>query len=226
MRVDPKRRAGGGGAIAAGSILLPAALLGSIAGPSASAPIRFHSEVVRIEVGAQADTVTVDGLYRFVVDPGVRAPRILFYPYPNDSLHGAARTVSLAEVDRHGERRPLAYREREGNRGVLWTLPPVDRDTLEIRTVYRQALRGCTARYIVTTTRAWKRPLAWARFEVRLPESVTDPEFNYPFRRGEDGVHRFEARRFLPERDVVVRWKRRAEGGRIVRGGEGADSGS
>lgn len=169
------------------------------AGPS----LRFESERIRLEV--RGDTLRVEGLYRFENPSGLgRVP--LFYPYPADSLHGRAWTESLAWRPAAGEDwRPLSVKG-ESERGVRWLLPLAGHPRPEVITVYRQLLEGRHARYIVTTTRAWRRPLARARFELRLPAGTRLTHSSVPFvREGEIWV--FEAERFLPAEDIVVEWE-------------------
>jgi hypothetical protein len=82
-------------------------------------------------------------------------------------------------------------------------------DTLEIRTIYRQALHSRYARYIVTSTAAWGRPLTHARFEIFLPPGAIPREFSFPFERhlsGGEVFYVFEAKDFLPARDITVYW--------------------
>ena len=173
-------------------------------------PIIFDSEVIRISI-PEEDSLEVDGLYRLVRRPSNRARIHLFYPYPRDSLLGGARML-LLEGRATGRDRwsPLSYQERESSEGSRWEIPLGPEDTLEVRAVYRQALKSTYARYIVTTTAAWDRPLRSARFEIRLPEGAEPLEFSFPFERtDEEGrpVWIFEARHFLPDRDITVTWK-------------------
>ena len=82
-------------------------------------------------------------------------------------------------------------------------------DTLEVRTVYRQSLLACYARYIVVTTRAWRRPLKKARFEVFLPEGVSPVRFSFPFElqaSGERAFYMYETTDFMPDRDITIEW--------------------
>jgi hypothetical protein len=76
--------------------------------------------------------------------------------------------------------------------------------------VYRQAMLGPYARYIVTTTQTWGQPLRKASFEIRLPPGAKNPEFSHPFRPKGPSVRVwiYEASDFLPREDIVVRYRR------------------
>jgi hypothetical protein len=171
-------------------------------------PLQFHSE--RICITVLGDSVEVNGFYRFLANAGPGQAVTLAFPYPQDSLLGGAETLRLEEIDPDGSRRDLRFQELPANRGAAWFLEVPAGDTLLVETVYRQHLRSCFARYIVTTTGLWKRPLHHARFEVALPPEIDSPTFSYPFEpqtNGEPKVWVFEASEFLPERDIEIRWK-------------------
>jgi hypothetical protein len=170
-------------------------------------PLRFHSEIIKLSV--EGDSLTVEGLYRFVSLPTSLEYTGLFYPYPADSLMGQAHMVAVQARDPIQGWIDLVYKEAEIPPGSDWKVPLGVADTLEIRAVYRQHLHARHARYIVTSTKAWQQPLRWARFEIRLPEGAKSQRFSFPFelRTAEDDVYYyFEAEEFLPDRDIIVEW--------------------
>lgn len=169
--------------------------------------VSFDSEWIRLAV--VDDSLEVQGTYYLVCRPEARVS--LFYPFPEDSLMGGARMVSLHASTRGAPRRELDWEEgRAGAWGIRFHTPPCAGDTIVIDAVYRQALRTNYARYIVTTTRSWRRPLSLARFEIRLPPGAIPIEFSYPFEPRMDSIgpyYGFESRGFFPDRDVTVRWR-------------------
>jgi hypothetical protein len=175
--------------------------------------LEFHSEIIRLRIAA--DTLEVEGEYRFLCPAAASHGAALFYPYPIDSLLGEAHTVSLATRPAHGEWQPAPFKEVErrdgpGRAGARWRLPSCTSDTLEVHTIYRQALAARYARYIVTSTKAWQQPLVRARFEIYLPENAVPRSFSYAFERvdSDDGAcYVFETEQFLPDRDIVVEWE-------------------
>jgi hypothetical protein len=182
-------------------------------------PMRFDSEIVRLVI--EPDTVEVTGHYWLLRDPAYQRELRLFYPYPEDSLLGDARTLSLEWRVPGRAWRDAPFQEVDGMPpvpgtttpyGARWQIPAAPGDTLEIRTVYRQVLRSSYARYIVTTTRAWQRPLTRARFEIELPPGATPVRFSFPFRWHEEddgggGYYLYETTRFMPDEDIVVEWE-------------------
>jgi hypothetical protein len=175
---------------------------------SGEPPVRFLSEVVRLVVGV--DSLTVEGTYRLLCRAGGPRGVPILYPYPSDDMMGGARTVILEGRSPAGPWRSLAFREVPGGLGAVWTIPMDLADTLEVRTVYRQALDTMYARYIVTTTRSWGQPLERARFEIFLPRGARAESFSFPFTPGDcrgRPCYIYETTRFMPDRDIEVRWR-------------------
>lgn len=169
--------------------------------------LEFDSEEIVIDL--RGDVVEVTGTYHFRVAGGPVPAQPMLYPYPEDPLLCKARTLRLEWRQPDGRWAPLAFEELPP-RGVRWRLPATDSDNLTVRTVYRQAMLGTYARYIVTTTQAWGQPLRRASFEVRLPPGARDPSFSHPFQPKGPSVRvwTYEARDFLPREDIVVRYRR------------------
>jgi hypothetical protein len=185
--------------------------------PAADPPqlfsVSFASERIRLTV--IGDSLEVRGTYHVLCRQRTGASVSLFYPFPENSLLGRARMVSLTTSIDGSDTSDVQWEESRGAPGVRWRTPPCTGDTIAIDAVYRQKLNACYARYIVTTTKVWQRPLTLARFEIRLPPGAIPTEFSFPFEACEDATGRyyaFETRDFLPDRDVVVRWRQAEEG--------------
>jgi hypothetical protein len=201
-------------------ILTAAALAGAfaLACPSKAAgsgetatggfPMIFDSEWIRLSVAG--DSLEVRGTYYLYCRVRSAAGFTLFYPFPVDSLLGGARMVSLrARID-SASAAAIPWEPSLREPGVRWLVPPCSGDTIALEAVYRQKLNAAYARYIVTTTRAWDRPLRLARFEIRLPPGTLPVEFSFPFVRQSDAggaFYTYTAREFLPDRDITCRWR-------------------
>jgi hypothetical protein len=164
---------------------------------------RFASEVVRLEVAGAEQTV--EGSYVFVNDAGPTRAAIL-YPFPADSLLGVPRLLGATISHGSGPPEPLAIRATD-RAGWRWTLALAARETCRVTIRYAQPLAAHHAAYVLTSTKAWGRPLEHARLEVVLPADAARPRFSLPFRRAAGGgVWTCEKRRFLPARDLIVEW--------------------
>ncbi len=171
----------------------------------AAMPLIFDTELIRLEI--QGDTLRIEGDYRFLCD-STRSHISLFYPYPVDSLLGRAWTESLIwRPSPDSVWRVASFREHNKNKGASWQIKIGNSDRPEVRTVYKQLMLERYARYIVTTTSAWGRPLSHARFEVTLPPGAAISESSYPFERDVQDVWVFEAESFQPVVDIIVEWE-------------------
>ena len=175
--------------------------------------LRFDREKVTLHV--QTGRVEVEGIYEFLCTGGVADSSLLFYPYPRDSLLGPASTRLVEGRCGDGPAQPIRFTEHPPG-GVSWSIPLNLCERITIRTVYRQELLGNYARYIVTSTAAWKRPLTHARFEIELPEDAIPEEFSFPFVRDDSpgaNVWIYETMDFMPKEDITVRWQQPVEAG-------------
>lgn len=174
----------------------------------ASLPISFDSEWIRLYI--RGDSLEIRGTYWFWCRGRAESAISLFYPFPQDSLLRGARMVSLVAQQGGGVPTPIRFEDVPQANGARWRVPPCTGDTMAVEAVYRQALVTDYARYIVTTTKAWDRPLRRARFEIHLPQGAEPLEFSFPFQKRErdgDTFYVYEAMSFFPDRDIIVRWR-------------------
>lgn len=181
---------------------------GPRSGRAAPFTVSFDSEWIRISI--LGDSLEVRGTYFLLCGDQAGARVSLLYPFPRDTLLGAARMVSLhAGVDR-ADLAAIRWQAVPLMPGIRFETPACAADTIFLEAVYRQALTTSYARYIVTTTRGWHRPLRHARFDIRLPEGASPTEFSFPFEAVEDSTGRYytyEVDSFYPDRDILVRWR-------------------
>ncbi len=173
----------------------------------AACPLVFDSE--RICLSIVGDSLEVRGSYLLLA--GGRARRFpLFYPFPRDSLLGGWRFVSLAvRAGASGPALPARWEAVPGQWVVRWWLPPCPSDTLVVEAIYRQQLPHRIRALHRDDHQGLGQPAARAAFEIRLPAGAEPLEFSFPFtrREGEETVWTYEATDFLPEQDIIVRWR-------------------
>lgn len=196
-----------------GPLLVAGLLLTMVSGSAAAqtarpTALRFESEIVLLHVAV--DSLTVDGFYVMTCAPDRTGHATLVYPYPDDPRLGGARSLSLScRVRPDTTWQAAEFRELPNNLGAHWRLPLAPGDTIEVHTVYRQALHEDFACYIVTTVSGWEHPLRHARFEIELPPGTEPVAFSFPFEQCGDGSGNrwcYEAVDFRPDRDLEVRW--------------------
>jgi hypothetical protein len=177
--------------------LLTAAALAPAA-CSRSPSVHFAREEVALTVRPGA--VEVRANYHFKVRAARPFSALVFYPFPLDSFHSWPDSIWAGG---------LPYEAADS--GVMLRLNLPARGEESLRVFYRQPHRGTEARYIVMTTRKWRRPIDLARFTVTVPrefDSVTLEHKPDSAVRGDSAVTYFITRRaFWPDSDIVVRWR-------------------
>lgn len=125
---------------------------------------------------------------------------VLFYPFPLDSTCVYPDSVEIAGRDFARSDSGVSFRMR---------FRPGAEDSFFA--YYRQPLRAGSARYIVTSTRKWQRPIDRARFRVTVPAAFEDVKLSYrpdSVRRTDSTVtYVFSRHGFFPDRDVMVNWR-------------------
>ena len=167
---------------------------------------RFVSESVTLLISR--NELRVRGVYQF--EGAVGGWLSLLYPTASDRGHGPAQ---IERVALH----PLHQMDTKLLCGLEGTAPqhrillrPGDVSDYELEVDYRQSLSGRRARYLVTTARAWGRPLRHAQFFVSVDSQLGTPHFPMHFDEAEPsrGQRRFffDAAPFSPDTDLVVSW--------------------
>lgn len=178
---------------------MPLALLLACSRPSPS-PVSFCREEVALDV--RPGLLRVSANYHFFSSATQPLTGLMLYPFPLDSGHAWPDSIVIP-----------GHRFRLADSGVtfLMKFPPRAEDSFQA--FYRQPLLGNAARYIVTSTRKWKRPIDLARFRISVPADLPGVQLNYQ----PDSITRadsvitfwFARRRFYPDSDVVVTWAAR-----------------
>jgi hypothetical protein len=161
-------------------------------------PLHFARE--EIEMNVRPGYLEIGGMYHFTNTFKKPTSARIFYPFPLDSTLDYPDSIALPGVD-----------FERGDSGVFFRMPFTPQHEDSFFACYRQPLRGKSARYIVTTTRQWGRPIDVAQFRISVPREFLNVELSYKPDRIERNdstvVYHFVRRRFYPDRDVIVTWR-------------------
>jgi hypothetical protein len=170
--------------------------------------VRFDRE--RIDVEVEEGLIHVQGRYHYQNTSRLPALLTLATPFPVDQDHPAPEAFTLAEVDEGGRVvQELLLRGPKKAPGVRLAFLPLEAKWIQLD--YWQATRRHEGRYLLTTTRAWGRPIAQAYFRLRLPTDCHLNASNYPVTEI-PGAHRFTAftfsrTNFFPDQDWRFSWR-------------------
>jgi hypothetical protein len=171
-----------------------------------TSPIRFYREYVKVEPAPGSAKVTA--LYYFRNASDRKVHQDIFYPFPVDRFELYPRVIRVYQKTSDGLR-PMGFSQHEA--GVLWsmTFQPLEAETVKV--VYVQDIKRPRAKYIVTTTRFWQRPIERAEFEFRVPASLDSVRLNFKpdteTVSGDTVVYYMRQDAFMPDEDLIVTWK-------------------
>lgn len=160
-------------------------------------PVHFAREEVWLDV--RPGVLAVSATYHFTCAAKEPIGAVVSYPFPVDSLNPYPDSILIP-----------GYRFDRNDTAVTFVMHFAPGREDSFFAWYRQPLRSNSARYIVTSTRKWRRPIDRAVFRVSVPARfcgvalsfepdsivIVDSVRNYYFTRT----------RFWPDRDVVVQW--------------------
>jgi len=161
---------------------------------------RFDREQIDIQV--HRDHIFVEGVYFYRNPYPFPIVQGLSIPLPEDALHPAPVQIEVQQLSPGPQSLPLRN---------LWGSPRFDlrlrsHETICVRVRYYQLAPTSDARYILTTTRPWLRPLESAEYSL-LPVGVTLVASNYPLIALPGGTVGFRRTHFLPRRDWIFSWR-------------------
>jgi hypothetical protein len=172
--------------------------------PLFAGELDFWRENIAARVVA-ADTITIDGTYFFRSSTGAAVHTQLFYPFPLDSVHDypvrwAARSAAGGA--------PIVC--RESREGFFFPVSVEPGAVCSLLITYTQHVRKSQARYILSTTKAWDKPLGPSNYTVTLPSKMTLLFLSYEAdtvisSKGQT-THRFFRDNFMPDRDLAFEW--------------------
>jgi len=163
---------------------------------------RFEREQINIQV--HPDHIVVDGVYFYRNPYPFPIVQGLSIPLPADDLHPLPAQLEAEEL----WPRPQAFLLRNLLGQARFDLPLRAREAVCLRVHYYQQAPNSDARYILTTTRPWMRPLQSGEYWL-VPQGVTLLRSNYPLRTmpGGRGVAVFQQTQFMPDQDWIFSWR-------------------
>lgn len=169
-------------------------------GKTKKSNLDFLKEKIRILVSR--DEVVVNGTYYF--QSNLQTNVSFFYPFPLDSLHDYPYEISIEELD-DGD---VPF--RGVNEGIVFNLSFDANETKVVLILYAQKIKTNNTRYILKTTKAWKKELKEAEFFINVPKSMENIKISYPpdeiHEKGNETIYIIKKENFMPEKDINISW--------------------
>jgi hypothetical protein len=168
--------------------------------------VRFPRE--RIDIAVHPREIEVSGLYVYRNPWPFPVTQGFTVPLPMDANHPMPTELTATRVSPDAAFLPL--RTILGRPGFEVRFRPFEEIQVAVR--YRQLAPSRDGRYLLTTTRPWRRPLEHGVYTLALHD-VALRYSNYALAPDPHGMLAFERTDFMPEDDWRFRWEARGTEG-------------
>lgn len=180
------------------SILLLVAALPLLSGLYPA--VNFTKE--RIDITVYGDRIKMRGIY--VYENPFPFPIVQGYsiPLPVDPDNPEPVLLSASLLSKG--RRPIPIRFILGEHRFGLTFEPLEK--IKVQVQYQQEAPGANARYILTTTQPWKKPLIEGQYMLHA-ENVEITSSNYALEKEDATLSYFRKYQFMPQYDWNFTWR-------------------
>jgi hypothetical protein len=174
---------------------------------AAYAPVAFFKEEITLSV---TDNVAqVSGTYYFRNNRESDLPFTVVFPFYIDSLSLYPHYIS-AYIINGKDTIPLELRPVKSRKAIALSIPMKPKGVTTWHLDYGQRILAPPARYILTTTSSWGKPLEDASYKFVVPLSFGAvqiwPEADSASIRGSNRVYWSHKANFMPRRDMEISW--------------------
>ena len=147
------------------------------------------------------DLWEMDGLFHFANYDSLSTHKLIFFPVPSDSLCLPPKIKAIAIQDSNGAEVTMLNQAKKGFTFLL-SLPALSFCSLHLD--YTQTLKSNYAKYIITTTNSWGRPLPYAKYTLHPGINVQIRSLPFSVQKQEGRNYIWEFFDFAPEKEFEV----------------------
>jgi len=168
--------------------------------------IDFYQE--KIELTVCKNYFEITGTYHFKNTSAKDYKHSLYYPFVIDET-----TEYPFEINVFDDKSDKQIDFLKAKEGVYFPIAVNKNDTSVYIVKYKQKISGNKAEYILTTTAQWGKPFTIAEYIITVPDRIQAFEISFSYDsvelRNKNKIYRITKRNFLPNKNLVVRWKRK-----------------
>ncbi len=177
-----------------------------ICGPLFGQNLIFNQE--KIELNIDNERCCLKGTYYFQNRSNMIAERMMYYPFSVNYGLTTPYSMSVTDLRDHKNIAFNAY-----NQGIVFPLMVQPLGEVVYEVIYCQQAPQQKMEYILTTTKAWKKPLNQAEFVIKLSPGLHLEYLSIPWdsvQISSSTTSFFISRyQFMPDSNLIVEWIRR-----------------
>lgn len=175
--------------------------------PSSQSPIEFFQEEIILSVNNSE--ATINGIYYFRNNTDKDGEFPVLFPFHVDSLSLFPHSIKPYIIDSNKVTELNFQLIRDAN-SISIAIPLKSHSTTKWYLDYSQVIKAPKARYIVTSTNAWHKPLKEATYRFVVPADYdgvsTWPSADTSYKDGANTVFLSHRLDFLPQKDMEISW--------------------
>ncbi|OQX92936.1 MAG: hypothetical protein B6D58_00470 [candidate division Zixibacteria bacterium 4484_95] len=166
----------------------------------------FKEEII---LSISDSLVSVEGIYYFFNHTDREMVFPVIFPFYVDSLSSYPHFID-AYIDDGDKTIKLEYKHTGFNKGIRLGIPLKPKEVTVWNIDYKQRLKSHHAKYILTSTGIWGKPLKEATYCFIVPEDIMDvkiwPDADTVYTVKETRVYKAIRRNFMPTKDMEISW--------------------
>lgn len=162
--------------------------------------VRFTEE--QIDIRVYPDYVVMQGIYVYQNPFPFPVVQGLSVPFPIDVDHPTPIQLSARQLAPKQKTLKTRYILGRHRFNLLFNAY----EQIQISVEYRQQAPKRNAKYLLSTTKPWRRPLRKGMYRL-FPQEVIITRSNYALESGDYADFRFQRKNFMPQEDWYFSWK-------------------
>jgi hypothetical protein len=171
--------------------------------------IEFFKEEITLSVNDSE--AVIHGIYFFRNNTEQGGDFPVLFPFYVDSLSLFPHLIRPYIMDSN-KVVDIKFRSVEKANSISFTIPLKPKSITTWYFDYSQKIKASRARYIITSTNAWGKPLQEATYKFIAPcgfdNIKTWPGADTSYREGPDMIFLVHLRDFLPQKDMEISWEK------------------
>ena len=170
--------------------------------------VSFFQEEITLSV--TDSMASVEGVYHFRNISDIDAPFPVLFPFYVDSLSLYPETIK-AYIIRNDSLVEIPFRKMPERNAVMLNIPITPKGITVWHLDYSQRILSPRAKYILTSTASWAKPLEDATYKFVVPEKFDSvevwPEADEVTKHGDKKIYCAHQVDFMPHREMEIFWK-------------------